>query len=256
MKTRLISVILVVLLVSPAVATPVVAQEETPTPTPDEEPSDAPDDAQNNSTDEQSGNQSDNQPSEAELLWQVIQESEDPADAEPQEIVLSLSETFWVQGAEFSKDDETVTITFVGELTSRVVLTDATGFERGAEVSRTESRGVTVPRGTYQITVPATVAADGNQAVTLSTGDGYIYRLSNGVVEEGSGWFDGRPLWEWFGYFTVVVLLGVVAHVVRRIWKMDHGAITTSEGAKIVGRLVAGMVDRPDADEDSAGDDE
>jgi hypothetical protein len=254
MKTRLISVILVVLLVAPAVATPVVAQEGTPTPTTTpEEPTATPAPTDDSTDDEQTENQSGNQLSDTELLWQLIQESEDPRDDDPQQIVTSISPTFWVSDAEFN-DDGTVTLTFVAELTTRVVITDATGFDRSAEVSRAESRGETIPRGTYKMTVPATVAADGNQAVTLSIGNGYIYRISNGVVED-SGWFEGRPLWEWFGYFAAVVVLGVVAHIVRRIWKMDHGAITTSEGARIVGRLTAGMVDRPDADEESAGDD-
>jgi hypothetical protein len=255
MKTRLISVILVVLLLVPAVTTPVVAQDGAPTPTTTpEEPTATPtDDSQDD--EEQPKNQSDDQPSDTELLWQLIQESEDPRDDDPQQIVTSISPTFWVSDAEFN-DDGTVTLTFVAELTTRVVITDATGFDRSAEVSRAESRGETIPRGTYQMTVPATVAADGNQAVTLSIGNGYIYRVSNGVVEEDSGWFEGRPLWEWFAYFAGVVLVGVVAHLVRRIWNMDHGAITTSEGAEIVGRLVAGMVDRPETDEDSAGDNE
>jgi hypothetical protein len=242
------------LLVAPAVATPVVAQEGTPTPTTTpEEPTETPAPTDDSQDEEQSQNQSDDQPTDADLIWQLLQESEEPRDESPKQILTSLSPTFWVSDAEFHSDG-TVTLTFVAELTTRVVITDATGFDRSAEVSRAESRGVTIPRGTYQITVPATVASDGNQAVTLSIGNGYIYRISNGVVED-SGWFEGTPLWKWFAYFAAVVVLGVLAHIVRRIWKMDHGAILTSEGAKIVGRLVVGMVDRPDADEDSAGDD-
>jgi len=255
MQTQLISIILVVLLVAPSVATPVVAQDGTPTPTTTpEEPTATPTPTDDSTGEEQPQNQSDDQPTDTDLIWQLLQQSEEPRDDNTEEILTSLSPTFWVSDADFH-DDGTVTLTFVGELTTRVVITDATGFDRGAEVSRAESRGVTIPRGTYQITVPATVASDGNQAVTLSIGDGYIYRISNGVVED-SGWFEGRPLWMWFGYFAAVVVFGVLAHIVRRIWKMDHGAITTSEGAKIVGRLNAGMVDRPDADEESAGDDE
>jgi hypothetical protein len=232
-----------------------VAQEGTPTPTTTpEEPTATPAPTDDSQDEEQSQNQSDDQPTDTELLWQLIQQSENPREEGPQQIVTSISPTFWVSEADFH-DNGTVTLTLVGELTTRAVFTDATGLDRDAVVSVAESRGVTIPRGTYQLTLPATVADDGNQAVTISIGNGKIYRISNGVVEEDSGWFEGTPLWKWFAYFAGVVILGVLAHIVRRIWKMDHGAILTSEGAKIVGRLVVGMVDRPDADEEPAGDD-
>lgn len=255
MKTRLISVILVVLLVAPAVATPVVAQEGTPTPTTTpEEPTATPAPTDDSQDEEQSQNQSDDQQTDADLIWQLLQESEEPREESPENVLVTLSPTFRVSDAEFHSDG-TVTLTFVADLTTRVVITDATGYDRSAKVSRTQSRGETIPRGTYKMTVPATVSSDGNQAVWLSIGNGYNYRLSNGVVQD-SGWFEGRPMWTYFYYFAGAILGGVVVYLVRRIWKMDHGAITTSEGAKIVGRLTAGMVDRPDADEEPAGDEE
>lgn len=203
---------------------------------------------------EESPEETDEASISAEDLWTLLKESDDADRPEEQSLLTDLGPNLYVTDLEFDDRRETATITVVARVTTRVTITDATAFDRSSEVSVAESRGMTIPRGTFKLAVPATVRDDGNQAVTVAPGNNQIYMLSNEMVREGTHIFDGRPVWSWFAWFTAAVIGGVALYLVRRIRKLDTGAVETSDGTKLTGDIQLGLVDVPEPDE--GGDDD
>lgn len=153
------------------------------------------------------GNNSTNSTNQAasQLLWKLIQKSQTPSKKKTVNIVEQVSPTLWITGYHFNKQDGTVTVTLSSRVSTTVTVTDASGIDPHQATGKTSMRTITIPRGTYTITVPATVASDGNQLITLSDGHG-LYWLSNKVVANGHI-FVGGARWSYVQFAFIVAAI-------------------------------------------------
>ena len=164
-----------------------------------------------------------NNSSAASLLWQLLQQSKNPQKKTPTTILEQVTPTLWVTGYTFNKQDETVTITFSSRITNTVTVTDSSGIDPRKATGSTSMRSITIPRGTYKITVPATVNYQGNQLVTLSGSNGKLYWLSNKVVGSGS-FFVGGARWSYVQLAFAVGLLFGALGIIAKAWRTIRGA--------------------------------
>lgn len=197
---------------------------------------------------------SDDRPSPSEL-WQMYQESGQGGVTE-RSLVMDVGPNVQITKFEFNEEAETVTVWFTADVTTHVSVTDASALDASKTTSKGQSRGITIPRTEegerIRVTFPATVDSEGNQRITFAPGDGWIYQLSNG--QTGGPWFDGRPMYEWFAYFAIAVVIGVSVYIVRRIRKQDSGPIMTADGAQLTRGFQHGLEAHDEDDAKSGGD--
>lgn len=226
MKRLIICIGLAVMLVSSPIASPALAQsDETPTETetPGEEQA-------TESTDEQTDESSDE--SIEEELWKIYRNDKSDTDAGENEIVATLDSGAWVTNVEMKEDSEQARITITQKTTSAYTFSDTNSAERGSEVSYIDHRTETIPRGTYTIVVPATVAPDGNQQVCI-TGSRDWPCVSNGIVDQAQYLTQLIEVRLALGGL-IAFLIGIVARIGWKVYrKQETGHPESMDGTQI-----------------------